>query len=331
MLFKKLKSLVIVLSVFMIVHACNPQSSESNNNSLQSGRIVIPDTTKIGNDEFGEMVLYGRNLMLNTAYYIGPKGIKGQYLGNHISCTNCHQDAGTKPFSFNLLKTHDRYPQYRAREGKVITLAERVNNCVMRPGNGRPLPLNSEEMIAFLSYLKWINDELSKNQGDSIIGTANLSIAFPSRAADPSKGALLYKQHCSNCHLENGSGQLNADSTRYIYPPLWGMQSYQPGSSMHRVIKQAQWLKANMPYGIASWQKPVLSDEEALDIAAFVNNDSIHKRPSPKSYDYPNIKHKPIDYGMGPYLDPFSEMEHKYGPFLPIIDYWKKAGLKPNY
>ena len=100
--------------------------------------------------------------MLNTAYYIGPDGVKGKYLGNKMNCTNCHQDAGTKPFSFNLMASHEHYPQYRAREGKVLTLAERVNNCVMRPHNGKPLPLDGEEMVAFLSYFKWINSFVPK-------------------------------------------------------------------------------------------------------------------------------------------------------------------------
>ena len=102
--------------------------------------------------------------MINTAYYIGPSGIKGSYLGNKMNCTNCHQDGGTKPFSFNLMSSHDNYPQYRAREGKILTLAERVNNCVMRPHNGKPLPLDGEEMVAFLSYFKWINRFVPKGK-----------------------------------------------------------------------------------------------------------------------------------------------------------------------
>ena len=114
------------------------------------------DTTQIPNDKFGKEVKYGRNLMLNTAILIGPNGTNGQYLGNKMNCTNCHQNAGTKPFSFNLINSHKNYPQYRAREGKVLSLAERVNNCVMRPHNGKPLPLDSKEMLAFLSYLKWM-------------------------------------------------------------------------------------------------------------------------------------------------------------------------------
>jgi thiosulfate dehydrogenase len=286
------------------------------------------DTTQIPNDKFGKEVKYGRNLMLNTAILIGPNGTNGQYLGNKMNCTNCHQNAGTKPFSFNLINSHKNYPQYRAREGKVLSLAERVNNCVMRPHNGKPLPLDSKEMLAFLSYLKWISDQ-SKN--DTFLGHKNLKIEFPNRTANPDKGKVLYAKHCVSCHTENGEGLMKPDSTTYVYPPLWGKYGYQPGSSMHRIIKQAQWLKANMPYNIAKWNKPVLTDEEALDIAAFVNNDEIHKRPNPITFDYPYPQEKAIDYGKAPFADTFPEIQHKYGPYKPIIDYWKKNGMKPIY
>lgn len=69
-----------------------------------------PDTSTIPNDIFGEAVRYGRKLILSTAYYIGPEGINGKYLGNKMNCTNCHLEAGTRPFGFNYFSTHARYP-----------------------------------------------------------------------------------------------------------------------------------------------------------------------------------------------------------------------------
>jgi thiosulfate dehydrogenase len=276
------------------------------------------------------MVRYGRQLLLNTAYYIGPAGINGKYTGNKMNCTNCHQDAGTKPFAFNLILSHSRYPQYRAREGKVLSLAERVNNCVQRPHNGKPLPLDGKEMIAILSYLRWINEQLPKSV-INLKGEKNLPVQFADRAADPVKGAGVYTARCSRCHGKNGEGLISEGQASYTYPLLWGDSAYQPGSSMHRIIKQAQWLKANMPFDSARWYQPVLTDEEALDVAAFVNDDRIHKRPHPGNFDYPNVEEKAIDYGKGPFADTFSEIQHKFGPFKPIIDYWKQKGLKPVY
>jgi thiosulfate dehydrogenase len=317
---------VIVIAVMAFLYDnFSPFKTKCNDKILET---IVPDTTKIPDNKFGEMVKYGRELMLNTAILIGPNGKNGKYLGNKMNCTNCHQDAGTKPFSLNLMKSHENYPQYRAREGKVLSLAERVNNCIMRPHSGKPLALDSKEMIAFLSYFKWINEQTNKHD---FLGEKNLTITFPTRAASSKIGKELYIKHCQSCHQESGEGLLKPDSSNYIYPPLWGRFGYQPGSSMHRIIKQAQWLKANMPNGIAKWNAPVLSDEEALDIAAFVNDDEIHNRPNPKTFDYPFPEDKAIDYGKGPYADGFSEIQHKYGPFQPIIYYWEKKGLKAKY
>lgn len=291
--------------------------------------LVTVDTSAIPHDGFGDAVRYGMNLMYNTSYYIGPEGVNGKYLGNKMNCTNCHQNAGTKPFSFNLIASHSSYPQYRAREGKVLTLAERVNNCIMRPHNGRPLPLDSKEMVAFLSYLKWINGYAAGRK--SFKGEKNLAVILPAVAADPKRGQVVYASECARCHGDKGEGKLRNDKVTYVYPPLWGLSAYQPGSSMHRVIKAGQWIKANMPYDKATSAKPFLTDEEALDVAAFINDDAIHTRPTVKSYDFPHPEEKSIDYDHGPFADSFSSSEHKYGPFPPIIAEWKKRGLHPVY
>jgi thiosulfate dehydrogenase len=267
--------------------------------------------------------------MLNTAYFIGPDGIKGKYLGNKMNCTNCHQDAGTKAFSFNLMLSQEQYPQYRPREGKVLTLAERINNCIVRPHNGKPLPLDSREMVALLSYLRWINGFVPQN--NVFKGAKNLEILFPDKAASSERGGKLFQMHCQRCHGTEGEGKLQLDNKAYIYPPLWGPYAYQPGSSMHRIIKQAQWLKANMPFDKATWDKPFLTDEEALDIAAFVNDDNIHPRPDVKSFDYPHCEEKAIDYDRGPFVDSFTTTQHKFGPYQPIIAFWKSNGLNPVY
>jgi thiosulfate dehydrogenase len=295
----------------------------------QDESFIIIDTNRIPDDAFGEEVRYGRQLFLNTSYYIGPKGINGKYLGNKMNCSNCHQDAGTKPYSFNLIASHANYPQYRAREGKVLTLAERINNCVTRPHNGKPLPLESREMAAMLSYLKWINGFIKGKDGFK--GEKNQPIKFPDAKADSEKGAFLFKQNCARCHGANGEGKLDHSETTYIYPPLWGAQSYQSGSSMHRVIKQAQWLKGNMPYDKVKPGQHFLTDEESLQIAAFVNDDNMHNRPNPANADYPFKEQKAIDYDLPPFADTFPASQHKFGPYQPIIDYWNQNGLKPVY
>ena len=326
--------LLIVVGMVQFYSSCSESRGEDKSDvqlaeTKADSAIVTVDTSKIPHDKFGDAIKYGRQLMLHTAYYIGPNGVNGKYLGNKMNCTNCHQDAGTKPYSLNLVTAFRHYPSYRAREGKVLSLAERINNCIMHPHLGKPLPLDSREMIGIMSYLKWLSD--SANVTKATKGLTNVEIELPDTAASPAAGAALYADNCARCHGSSGQGEIGLDNGTYKYPPLWGMKAYQPGSSMHRIVKMAQWLVSNMPYDKATHDKPFLTSAQALDLAAFINDDKIHQRPLVKEYQYPNPEEKAIDYDRGPFKDPFSEKQHKYGPYKPIVDYWKGRGIEPAY
>lgn len=323
--------LLIIAGTYVI--SCNESTAKDKQakepDLIDAAELFYLDSSKIPTGKYGETVRYGRDLMMRTSYLIGPDGVNGHYTNNKMNCTNCHQNGGTKPYSFNLQTSFRRYPEYRAREGKVLSLAERINNCIMRPHLGRPLPLDSKEMIAFISYLKWISD--SSKVAMNTPGVKGLDISFPDSAASSTTGGQLFLSHCARCHGQDGEGVLGPDKVDYIYPPLWGLKSYQPGSSMHRTIKMAQWLVANMPHDSATYFKPVLTAAQALDIAAFVNNDAIHQRQQVTEFQYPNAEEKAIDYDRGPFADTFSVSQHKYGPYPPIIRYWKAKGRKPVY
>ena len=42
-------------------------------------------------------------------------------------------------------------------------------------------------------------------------------------------------------------------------------------------------------------------------------------RVKPASQGFPDLLDKPVDTPYGPYADGFSEAQHKYGPFAPIL------------
>jgi thiosulfate dehydrogenase len=333
---------VLVAVVAMGVWSCKDTGTKGKEEfvvSKDSAVYVPPDTGTIPHDQFGDMVRYGRDLIVNTAHYIGPEGIVGKYTFNKMSCANCHADAGTRPFGFNFFSSHARYPQYRGRENMVLDMEQRINNCVERPGNGKPIPLGSKEIVAMECYMKWLSTNVPV--GGRVKGDEMPEIDFPERAADIQKGAAIFVSECMVCHGKDGEGMwgidsskglanLKVDSSRYLYPPLWGPFSYQNGSSPSRVIKLARFIKANMPSKKATWRKPYLTDEQCIDVAAFINDGRIHPRPQKKDKsvpDYPDTKMKAIDYEAGPYIDTFSALQHKFGPYKPIIEYHKKNGL----
>jgi thiosulfate dehydrogenase len=113
----------------------------------------------------------------------------------------------------------------------------------------------------------------------------------------------------------------NSGGKGWMYPPLWGENSFNTGAGLYRLSRFAGYIKANMPLG-ATYDKPVLTDEEAWHIAAFVNS-----QPRPVkdlTGDWPDISKKPVDHPFGPYADGFTEAQHKYGPFGPIAERQKK-------
>jgi thiosulfate dehydrogenase len=66
-----------------------------------------------------------------------------------------------------------------------------------------------------------------------------------------------------------------------------------------------------------------LSDEEAWDVAAFVNSQPRANHPF-LDLDWPKIEKKPFDYSFRPYKDAFSKAQHKFGPFGKIVAFYKK-------
>jgi thiosulfate dehydrogenase len=143
-------------------------------------------------------------------------------------------------------------------------------------------------------------------------------LPLPDRAADPAKGKEIFSAKCVSCHGANGQGQFNHDSSFYMYPPLWGENSYNVSAGLYRLTKLAGFVKNNMPFGIASHNSPDLTDEQAWDVAAYILS---QQRPQKMfKEDWPKLQTKPYDYPFGPYADNFSETQHKYGPFKPIID-----------
>jgi thiosulfate dehydrogenase len=256
------------------------------------------------------LTLYGYNLIANTSYYLGPKGIV-KPISNGMNCQNCHLSAGTIPYGNNYSAVVSTYPKFRDRSGSMESISKRVNDCIERSLNGVALDTNSKEMKAILSYMHWVGDEIPK--GKKPKGSGLLELEYLKRPANPSNGEIVYQAKCASCHGNNGEGKLKDDGFGYIYPPVWGQNSYNTGAGLYRLSRFAGYVKANMPYGMASYTNPQLSDEEAWDVAAYVNS-----QPRPKktfSQDWPDISKKPIDHPFGPYSDDFSEVQHKYGPF----------------
>lgn len=97
------------------------------------------------------------------------------------------------------------------------------------------------------------------------------------------------------CHGADGEGIKNAKG-QWVYPPLWGDESFNIGAGMARTYTAAAFVKRNMPIGMHN-KFPLgqggLTDQEAVDVAEYFSH-----QPRPdfagKVKDWPNGK-KPAD------------------------------------
>ena len=278
---------------------------------------IAPDINTITDAKLKEQVNYGKELIAHTSKYLGPKGSVMQ-ISNGMNCQNCHLQAGTAVFGNNYGSVASLYPKFRARSGSIENIYKRVNDCIERSLNGKALDTTSKEMLAIEAYIKFLGTNVAK--GKKAEGSGFKDLAYLDRAADPLKGVAVYTAKCQSCHQSNGAGVLNADSTEYTYPALWG-NSFNVGAGLNRISNFAKYVKYNMPQG-TTYQYPQLTDEEAWDVAAFVVSQTRPHLDTPK--DWPDISKKPVDLPFGPYADNFSEKQHKFGPFKPIMDEQKK-------
>jgi len=286
--------------------------------------------TDLGSSPRDNLVKFGYEIITETSKHIGPMApeIESRLAGNNLSCQSCHLDAGRKTGSASFVGVASRFPQFRGRENKMGNLIERVNGCMERSMNGEVLPERSLEMQAIIAYMEWLSEDVPKERVAEFKGFAKLEL--PDKKADVTIGKSLYSKHCQTCHLENGQGQRPSETDKYLYPPLWGKDTYNHGAGMHRVITAAQFIKGNMPYLEATLDNPVLTDVEAYHVAAYINSFERPQKANPE-VDFPDKNLKPVSTPYGPWVDQFSAEQHKYGPFQPIMKWYEEElGLKKS-
>lgn len=285
---------------------------------------AAPDPAQLPTGPQKDLVLYGQALSTRTFALIGPDVADPtmRHAGNNLACTSCHQAGATKPFAMPWVGVAATFPQYRAREDDISTVEERVNGCMQRSMNGKPLPLGSREMKAFTAYIAFLSQGVPV--GGAVKGAATLQTKMPNRRADLAAGAAVYAAKCAACHGPEGQGVRvgkAGDAQGYTFPPLWGPDSFNTGAGMNRLAMATRFIQANMPQG-ASHDAMQLSVDEAYDVAAHMVS---QPRPvkAKLEADFPARWNKPVDAAFPPYLLGTAD-QHKYGPFPPLAEKQKQ-------
>lgn len=221
-----------------------------------------PPESEIPSGPYGEIVKLGGRIFRKTGNYARP------FVGNQLTCGNCHIDAGRLAGASPLWAGWVRYPRYRAKNHRISTFGERLQDCFEFSMNGKAPPLGARVIVALETYSAWLAQ--GAPVGTELPGRGYPELAPPALAPDYSRGRAVYQEKCALCHGVDGAGQAAAGTV--VFPPLWGDHSFNWGAGMQRVDTAAAFIKANMPFGLGG----TLSDQAAWDVALFMDS---HDRP----------------------------------------------------
>ena len=214
-------------------------------------------TANIPAGSAGEEIRKGKLIFDETPKYASA------YVGNRLSCVDCHINSGTMPHASPMIDMANIFPMYNKRAGRVISMQERFQECFARSENGSPPPLNSEAIQALTAYVDWLSKDGVKGKAFPGRGFAKL----PNLTGNPVQGIAIYAVQCSECHGGDGAG------VPPIIPALWGPNSYNDGAGMNDPAKMAAFLVPTMPQN----NPGSLTPQQAFDVASF-----IHTMPRPK-------------------------------------------------
>lgn len=239
-----------------------PLGNDSARPAAVSAAFTPPAESSLPDDDYGKVIRLGQQVFMETGKYAS------RYVGNNLTCANCHLDAGRKADSAPLWASFIHYPAFRKKTGQVDTLASRIQGCFQYSMNGKTPPADDEIITALQTYAFW----LAKGApvGTPVPGSGYPKLKKPAQPADYTRGEKVYAQNCALCHGADGLGQ-RAGNTQ-VFPPLWGPKSFNWGAGMHQLANASGFIQANMPLGKGG----TLSEQDAWDVAAFMNS---HERP----------------------------------------------------
>lgn len=224
-----------------------------------------PALTSIPKGKFGDEVKLGENIFRHTTIY--AHGI----IGDALNCSNCHLNAGALADSAPMWAAYTAYPAYRSKNKKVNNFGMRLQGCFRFSENGKVPKLDSQTIVALEAYSYFL--ATGAPTGAKLAGRGYPKLAAPPKPATYAAGEAVYKQNCSLCHEADGSGQYVRGQT--VFPALWGSKSFNWGAGMGSIKNAAEFIHANMPYGVAG----TLSVQQAWDVATYIDSQNRPQDP----------------------------------------------------
>jgi thiosulfate dehydrogenase len=160
---------------------------------LSCGAVAAPFTpppeSAIPAGPFGDSVRRGKAIFTDTQKYAHG------YVGNALRCANCHLDAGRQPGAAPMWAAWPLYPQFRTKNGKVNSMALRIQECFRYSMNGRMPPDDSPLLTDLQSYFFWLAK--GAPTGEKLAGQGYPALPHPPRPPDPQRGAAAFAKTCA--------------------------------------------------------------------------------------------------------------------------------------
>lgn len=282
-----------------------------------------PDPARIPVGVEGDQIREGIDLMLHTSQRVGNRAPdEGKRLNwNSLNCVNCHQAGssglpGTKKFTLALVNAVNDYPRFDIKSGKIISLEQRALG--MFGSAPVKMTVDKPEFQAIMAYLRWLSAEARPER--AMEGVGLLPMKAITLAADPSRGKALFASKCASCHGADATGKRQSGfemGAGYEFPPLAGSDTYDNAGHMFAVPLLARYIRASMPLGTQA-DKPQLTPKQALDIAAYVNDDAMPRgQNSNRTKLYTDAALRPQGFAIPENFlgQPKAYQKAKFGPF----------------
>jgi thiosulfate dehydrogenase len=221
--------------------------------------------------------------MISLGYQIfqDPQTYAAEFVGNDLTCGNCHLNGGQRDRALPLIGSGATFPQYRRRDDRLVSLEDRIGGCFKRSMNGTAPPHDHPVTIALDAYINWLSQGFAVGERPEWLGQNEIApeARIPIEDLDIVRGESLFRTYCAPCHGVDGQG---IDLILAKPGPLWGPRSWNDGAGAARVWKLAGYIRYAMPLV----DPGSLTDEQAQQIAAYINS---HDRPEywDKVSDFP--------------------------------------------
>jgi thiosulfate dehydrogenase len=195
-----------------------------------------------------------------------------------MNCSSCHMEGGNKEYAAHIGDGAVNYPGVYSDFNIVYTNRMRIARCYAHSINELLYGSNSEYYKLITLYMAWIAEKNGLPIGvnrqsrgiQNVRGTA-------ARHASIMAGQRSYVDYCQKCHGAAGYGTDRFDDVPGFYPPpLNGSEAFIHSATLSYSSRVSYFIfKKNTPG--ATHEAPILSPQEALDIAEFIR---VQTRPS---------------------------------------------------